>query len=200
MVPGKIHHPLVQVLLEEHAVIQQALTVLSVLTGRVKRRRPVALADLVLLVRFFQNYADKIHHRTEEDQLFVAVERNRILRRMNQRLLSQHTMGRVFVDAMADSLKSARSGRRGWRTQFVDNASAYCTLLHIHICDENHVYFPRAEKILRKLGSRTELPVAQASTRRRYHLQLEGLYRRSISGNRRGVGCHSQRCMEVINS
>ena len=100
MVPGKIHHPIIQVLLEEHVVIQQALTVLSVLTGRVKRHRTVALTDLSLLIRFFQKYADKIHHRTEEDQLFVAVERNRILRRMNQRLLSQHTMGRVFVDAM----------------------------------------------------------------------------------------------------
>lgn len=136
--------------MDEHLVIQDALHVLRVLTQHVEGRKSTDLTDLRKLIRFFREYADEIHHRTEEDRLFVAVGKNRKLNLLSQKLLTQHTMGRIFVGEMVDALKDASTGRRGWRQRFVQSATAYRTLLTIHICDENHMHFPLAETFLIK--------------------------------------------------
>ncbi len=148
MLPGTKHLPIIQRLMDEHLVIQDALHVLRVMTQRVESRRSIGVADLRRLVKFFREYADDIHHRTEEDLLFVAVEKSRKLSSLSQKLLTQHTMGRIFVGEMAGALNDASAGRRGWRQRFIQSATAYSTLLTIHICDENHIHFPLAEKFL----------------------------------------------------
>ncbi len=140
--------PLVRRLLDEHIEICNALTVLKVLNARLERRRPVNVGDLRILVEFFKQYADGVHHHTEEEILFTAVAHNRVMSSMSQRLLTQHTMGRIFLGEMTEAIAAAQAGCH-WRKRFIDSASAYHTLLIIHICDEDHVFFPQAERILR---------------------------------------------------
>lgn len=175
MLPGTKHLPIIQRLLDEHVVIQDALHVLRVLTQRVEGRKSTDLADLRKLTKFFREYADNIHHRTEEDLLFVAVAKNGKLNSLSQKLLTQHTMGRIFVGEITDALKDASTGRRGWRQRFVQSATAYRTLLTIHICDENHIHFPLAEKFLAK--KRTGMPT-ESSVDLKAKIRFERIVRR----------------------
>ncbi len=175
MLPGTKHLSIIQRLLDEHEVIQDALHLLRVLTQRVESRKSMDVADLRRLVKFFREYADDIHHRAEEDQLFVAVEKSRKLSSLSQKLLTQHTMGRLFVGEMADALNDASIGRRGWRQRFTQSATAYRTLLTIHICDENHIHFPLAEKFLAK---RRPEPSTESSDDLKTKIRFEQTVRR----------------------
>lgn len=148
------HLPIIRTLLDEHVVIQTALTVLKELTVRVSGRQVVKAADLRTIAKFFRDYADKIHHQSEEEILFATVLRSRSLGSMTQKLLTQHMIGRIFQGEMSRAVHSAERSGRGWRQSFVGSATAYITLLTIHICDEDHVYFPRSERLLRRTGNK----------------------------------------------
>lgn len=97
---GPVHfrHPLLRTLVDEHTVIQGALAVLQSATDRLKRR-PIPVADLSTLVRFFRDYADTIHHHAEEQVLFADLEcaSSLRLRRTTQKLATQHLIGRLLV-------------------------------------------------------------------------------------------------------
>lgn len=159
----KTHLALIQQLVDEHTVIQNALVVLRVITQRVTRKRPTETSDLHALIHFFREYADKIHHGCEEEILFERLQRSRNLSGMIQKLGSQHTMGRIFLGEMSEAVVEAQEGRRGWRQRFAESAAAYHTLLTIHICDENHLFFPRADRALRRMR-RSQLPDRPVST------------------------------------
>lgn len=148
--PAPSHLRVIQVLLDEHAAIKEALLLLHCLTRRLTGRSAVPLSDLRTVTTFLREYADTIHHFTEEDVLFPSVQRSRNLRSMSQKLMTQHTMGRIFLEDMTEAVKAASIGRRGWRKHFVDSATAYHTLLTIHICDEDNIFFPEAERFLRR--------------------------------------------------
>lgn len=164
----KSHLPIIQKLVDEHTVIQNALVVLRVITQRVTRKRPTGTSDLRALIHFFREYADKIHHGCEEEILFERLQRSRSLSGMIQKLGSQHTMGRIFLGEMSEAVAGAQEGRRGWRQRFEESAAAYHTLLSIHICDENHLFFPRAERALRRMriSQLPDRPIATAAKRR----------------------------------
>lgn len=172
---------LIQALVEEHQHIKDGLSVLEAVRICLDHRNPVSLADLMTIVRFFSEYADKIHHHNEEELLFPAIEQtsNRRLKQMQGKLGTQHVMGRLFVGEMKNALKDARAKRRGWRSHFVENAKAFQTLLTVHICDENHLYFPLAEKILIRENQGAVLgPIQLASERVRWEKRINRLYQK----------------------
>ena len=142
--------------MEEHKVILQGLGVLKVVTGKIEKRQSVDLRDLRFLVRFFRVYADNIHHHAEEEILFDGLVEiaPRSLKRMMEQLITQHFMGRLLVQRIADSVAASQTGLRGWRTRFVGSAQAYDTLLSCHICSEDHHVFPIIDKVLSKRGVR----------------------------------------------
>ncbi len=150
--PIPISCRLIKNLIDEHKVILQGLGVLRIVTERIAKRRPVALRDLRYLVRFFEVYADNIHHHAEENLLFEALAGTapRSLRRMMEQLITQHVMGRFFVFRISEAVSGAATGIRGWRKKFVESAQAYDTLLSCHICSEDHHVFPIADQLVRK--------------------------------------------------
>ncbi len=151
-----IASPQIKDLMDEHKVILQGLGVLKIVTERIAKRRPVAHQDLLLLVRFFEIYADRIHHHTEENLLFetLAGTAPRSLRRMMEQLITQHVMGRFFVFRISEAVSGAATGVRGWRKKFVESAQAYGTLLSCHICSEDHHVFPIADRLIGKRSLR----------------------------------------------
>lgn len=144
--------PQIKDLMTEHKVILQGLGVLRIVTERIGKRRPVALADLRFLERFFQVYADSIHHHAEESLLFdpLAEIAPKSLRRMMEQLITQHVMGRFLVHRISEAISGAATGLRGWRKKFISSAQAYDTLLSCHICSEDHHVFPIADQLVRK--------------------------------------------------
>lgn len=169
---------LIRTLMEEHTVILRALTLLKLVADDTKKRKPPALADLRTLIRFFKQYADRIHHFSEEEILFVTLQRTRdhSIRRMMDKLCTQHVIGRMLVAQMEDALAGAKLARRGWRTQLVDNATAYHTLLTIHICDEDHVFFPAVDRLLTRRGrARADLVAQSVPTKHSLELSIARL-------------------------
>ena len=61
---------LIQMLVEEHRHIKTGLSLLDAMRKRIADRRTIPFGDIATLVRFFREYADKIHHRSEEELLF----------------------------------------------------------------------------------------------------------------------------------
>ncbi len=154
--PLSISCRLIKNLIDEHKVILQGLGVLKIVTARIAKRRPVAHHDLLFLVRFFEIYADRIHHHAEENLLFDALAGTapRSLRRMMEQLITQHVMGRFFVFRISEAVAGAATGARGWRKKFVESAQAYDTLLSCHICSEDHHVFPIADRLIGKQSLR----------------------------------------------
>ncbi|MEW6051733.1 MAG: hemerythrin domain-containing protein [Candidatus Zixiibacteriota bacterium] len=172
---------LIQMLVEEHQHITASLSTLESMRKCLAGRHLVPSGYLETIVRFFSEYGDKIHHHSEEELLFPAVERtaNRQLKRMQERLGIQHLLGRLFVCEMKHALKDARAERRGWRRRFIDNAKAFQTLLAIHICDENHLYFPLAERVLiRKDGLAEYMCVQPATHKTLWEKRVDRLFRK----------------------
>lgn len=176
-----IHSDLIRTLMYEHLVISRALLVLKHTIQTINKRQPPPLADCRTLIRFFKQYADRIHHYSEEELLFVALQRTRdiSIRTMIDKLSTQHVIGRMLVAQMDESLADARLARRGWRSKFIENGRAYNTLLTIHICDEDHVFFPAADRTLSKRRTaRARLRAPQVPTKHAMELSIARLERK----------------------
>ncbi len=192
------HSDLIRTLVDEHLVISRALLVLKHTIQTINKRQPPPLADCRALIRFFKQYADRIHHYSEEELLFVALQRTRdnSIRTMIDKLSTQHVIGRMLVAQMEESLADARLARRGWRSKFIENGRAYHTLLTIHICDEDHIFFPAADRALSKRRSaRAKLRAPQVPTKHSLELSISRLERKhGLARPRSGcgkIGCES---------
>lgn len=193
-----IRSDLIRTLMDEHLVISRALVVLNHTIQTINKRQPPPVADCRALIRFFRQYADRIHHYSEEELLFVALQRSRntSVRTMIDKLSTQHVIGRMLVAQMDESLADARLARRGWRTKFVENGRAYHTLLTIHICDEDHLFFPAADRALSKRRkARADLRAPQVPTKRALELSISRLERKHRLARSRAecgdTGCQS---------
>lgn len=191
------HLHVIQVLREEHVAINEALVVLLHLTRRLAGRSLVQTRDLRTLIAFFRAYADTIHHGTEEDVLFPAVQRSRTLRSMSQKLLTHHTMGRIFLEEMTRAVEAAASGRRGWRKRFVSSATAYHTLLTIHICDEDHIFFPQAERSLRRMNRVRLRAGSDDPAKTKWERQLRRLSKQHVPVDQIPPTCSDSSCQQA---
>jgi hemerythrin-like domain-containing protein len=92
--------------------------------------------------------ADRCHHAKEEDLLFVAMEEAGIPRQGGPIgvMLHEHTLGRGYVQGMADGLAAYKMGGGG--AQVAGNARGYVELLTQHIHKEDHILYPMADRAL----------------------------------------------------
>lgn len=139
----------IDLLESEHDVISVGLDVLAAVCERLSSKEPVEPGHLHDLVRFFQLYADRLHHAKEEDAFELLYGRDPQLDRMMGSLCTQHVMAREFVSGMQEASEKIARGQARAVKRFCEEADAYRTLLRIHICDENHVLFPLMRKHLR---------------------------------------------------
>ena len=104
-------------------------------------------AEFAKLTRFFSEYADKLHHMKEEQLLFKVLDRARRAEfdQMVGALITQHFLAREFIFAMNEALSDYRKGKKGAGQELITQAQGYITLLSIHICDEDHVLFPKVD-------------------------------------------------------
>ena len=125
------------------------LRVLGCLEAAVERRRAgteVDLDDFREMVRFFKEFADRAHHRKEEDHLFPALERCGMPRGGGPIgvMLEEHVDGRQAVGGMGDALDASPPDL----DRFDSHAIHFVGLLRGHIGKEDHVLFRMAENML----------------------------------------------------
>ena len=133
---------------QEHDVIERVLDLLEHAAGRVEARRRVPEGFKSWAVEFFRQFADRCHHAKEEDILFPLLEQRGIPREGGPIgvMLSEHEIGRECVRRMDDATDPTPKHDAA----FAAAAEEYTTLLREHIFKENNILFQMARQCLSK--------------------------------------------------
>lgn len=142
-------HP-IETLMNEHRVIEQGLDSLDRLGAGLSTEDATHRERLGELVRFFREFADRVHHAKEEDRLFIALADHGFSSESGPVfvMLSEHEIGRSHVTKLAE----VAAGDGPLTPQEVEhvkeNATAFSTLLRSHIQKEDNILFPMATQLL----------------------------------------------------
>ena len=141
----------IETLMNEHRVIERALTLLELAIVKMERGVKVSLEALNMLLKFFQVFADRCHHGKEEDVLFPLLEVRGVPRDGGpiEVMLYEHQVGRSYVKALRESLEVLDKYVEA-KTKFINNALNYISLLRNHIYKEDNILFKIALQVLTK--------------------------------------------------
>ena len=137
---------------EEHQGITLMLKVLEKICTKMEAQEKVDPNHLERIVEFFRVFADKCHHGKEEDLLFPEMEKAGVPRERGPIgvMLAEHNQGRAFVRGMGEAASRYKQDDARGRTEFVENARNYISLLTQHIQKENNILFPMGDRVLSK--------------------------------------------------
>ncbi len=170
----------IEVLKNEHRVIEQVLTCLEKISaeGVTHGRLDAQAAEQAL--EFFRNFADRCHHAKEEDLLFPMMEASGFPREGGPTgvMLYEHELGRGHIRGMQAQLAQAGAGNTEAVLQFAGHARDYIRLLRDHIQKEDHCLFPMAAQALGE--ARREELLASFEQVEREHIG-EGVHERWLA-------------------
>jgi hemerythrin-like domain-containing protein len=137
-----------EVLMNEHRVIEQVLSVVDAMADRAVQRGILDAQSAAQAIDFIRTFADKVHHAKEEDVFFVRMEAVGFPRDDGPIgvMLRDHDAGRDFVRAMAGAVEDAARGNAAALRTFATNAHRYTELLREHIQKEDKVLYPMADQ------------------------------------------------------
>ena len=126
-----------EVLLEEHEIIENAIEVLNKSAKNLQDGKKVPSETFEKLLGIIKNFADRCHHGKEEDVLFPLIKKidakeDKII----YLLLKEHEKGRNFIRDLTKAISKKNIN------DMIKNANGYVNLLLQHIKKEN-VIFPR---------------------------------------------------------
>ena len=138
------------ILMEEHRGIERMLDVVDRAAARVERGElvpPRLFADAAV---FFRSFADRCHHRKEENHVFA---------RMAQRgipveggplgvMFAEHDQGRAYVRIMREEGEKYAEGRLTNPDLLIDAVRGYVHLLRQHITKEDRILYPMGNQVL----------------------------------------------------
>ena len=124
-----------EVLMEEHAIILRAISVLNQSTVKLKSKAELPSGFFDTFLDVIQKFADKCHHGKEEVVLFPLIkQRSCSQSEIIPELLEDHQRGRDFIAGFREAIASHNYDA------MVENADAYSQLLTLHIKRENEVF------------------------------------------------------------
>jgi len=140
----------VQILMNEHRVIERALSALTGYARTVARGSDLPRHDLAVLVGFLQDYADTQHHGKEEDILFRAMADHGMPTDGGPLavMLAEHTEGRRLTRALAELAAGDAAWDPEQRRRLLLTGTGYARLLGGHIQKEDRVLYPMATQML----------------------------------------------------
>ncbi len=102
------------------------------------------------VIDFIRNYADRFHHAKEEDVLFKALVDNGMPKDNSPvaAMLMEHDQGRNFVRDLEAAVHKAATNNTERCQAVAENALGYAALLRDHICKEDEILYPLAERVL----------------------------------------------------
>jgi hemerythrin-like domain-containing protein len=139
----------IEILMNEHRIIERALSLFELAVTRIERGEDVPLEVLNKLLEFFQMFADKCHHGKEENVLFPLLEQRGIPREGGPIgvMLYEHDLGRGYIREMRESLEVFNKHIEA-KDKFKNNALSYISLLRNHIYKEDNILFKMALMVL----------------------------------------------------
>ena len=147
---GKSTMSVMDILKSEHELIMLGLAVMESICRRHDSGEALDPAAFERLVGFFREFADRLHHAKEEDILFRAMDREKVHDEHDLigSLTADHTLGRIFLGSMDESIAQIRANDPDAADDLVESARCYLTLLAHHICRENNHLCELVEKEL----------------------------------------------------
>lgn len=137
----------VELLMNEHRLIEKALDSLDVFSAHVSQKETKGeKEELAKFVEFIREFADRAHHGKEEDILFAEMEKGGFPRDGGPLavMLSEHDEGRKHVRILANLANAIGSWTKEDRRKLGAAATAYTSLLRQHILKEDQVLYPMA--------------------------------------------------------
>lgn len=140
----------IQILMDEHRVIEHAISALTTYARAVANGADLPRPDLTLFVGFLQDYADANHHGKEEDILFRAMAVNGMPVDGGPLavMLAEHTEGRRLTGLLAELAAGEAAWDQEQRRRLLFAATGYARLLKEHIQKEDRILYPMAVRML----------------------------------------------------
>jgi hemerythrin-like domain-containing protein len=124
-----------EVLLEEHIVIVNVISVFNKAKNNLKNSKSVPKETLLKALDMIINFADKCHHGKEENVLFPLIkELDPRETSLITLLLEEHQKGRMYVRNLGEAIN------KNITNDVIENIEGYATLLAQHIKKENAVF------------------------------------------------------------
>ena len=140
----------IDVLMQEHRVIEGALDALETAANRLERGESIRPTFFIDAAGFIRDFADGCHHSKEEGVLFGAMvdagapaEGGAIAM-----MLDEHEEGRRYTRAMRGAAMRLDRGDDTGRGEIIANARRYVALLRDHIAKEDEMLFPMAAELI----------------------------------------------------
>ena len=140
----------IEVLMNEHRLIEQVLGSLETFTLEVEGGLGPARPLLRDYGAFFRGFADACHHGKEEDILFQRMTERGFSRESGPVavMLHEHRVGRGHVAVLREA-GGGRGPLAAVETELVlEHAGAFIPLLRAHILKEDRILYPMAVRLL----------------------------------------------------
>lgn len=143
----------IDILVDEHRYIKLVLKEIRRQCVNIVRGGEVEFQAFYNVIDFVRNYADKYHHKKEEDRLFnvmaeqlgLGVETGPIAG-----MLVEHNIGRAHIMDLEKALKECEKGNIDAKVDIIANAIGYERMLTKHIDKEDNAIYRHAERRLSK--------------------------------------------------
>lgn len=141
----------IRIMVEEHENIRRMLKVIREISYRVMVLDEFHIDDVVDIIDFVRNYADRHHHGKEENILFETM--NKTIERLAKSgaitgMYIEHDMGRLYMGNLEKAIERFKDGDDRARLDIIANAISYSELLDRHIEKENTAMYRFAENML----------------------------------------------------
>lgn len=136
---------------EEHKNISRMLKVVRECCSRVLKGEDINYDDFDKILEFIVEYADKHHHKKEEDILFDKMVKHlggTAEKVVKTGMLVEHDLGRLYVKDLNRALEKVKDGDEDAKLDLIANAISYTHLLERHIDKEDRVIYKYAEREL----------------------------------------------------
>lgn len=135
---------------EEHALIARMLEVLDTFVGTVETGGRENRHDLVLLVTFFREFADLVHHEKEEGLVLPALVRAGMSWEDGtlDSVRKDHNMERYLMQSLRHASLQSREWSPDNRRHLSEVARSFTAFMRRHIAKEEATLIPALEQRL----------------------------------------------------
>lgn len=143
----------IEILVEEHKYIKMVLGEIRRQCIVIVRGGEVNFGLFYDVIDFVRNFADKYHHKKEEDRLFNIMTEQLGLSTASgpvAGMLVEHDMGRAHIMDLEKALKECEMGNADAKVDIIAHAIGYEQLLLKHIDKEDNAIYRHAERSLPK--------------------------------------------------
>jgi hemerythrin-like domain-containing protein len=133
-------------LMIEHRLIERMVGVMENTVTSMQSGKKVNAAFVDMVLDFFRTYGDKIHHGKEEDILFAALAKKKLLpdhRKILDKLIDDHVQARKMIAMLAEAKEKYMRGNADAGADILTYLNNLTVLYRKHIeLEDKHFFIP----------------------------------------------------------